>query len=171
MVVEHTTSFTIDREINKVFEAAITFFQTKGFTLENSNKPNTLTFNKKGARFLAMDIRKIAQKLFINLFVNNEGLTVVELHYVIQVSGYATPNDYDKLNAEVTEFKNLLLTTLPAQKSNKDINPTITQEKVEKDTLSLEEKLKKLKELKDAGILSEEEYKEKRDKLLDEAGF
>jgi hypothetical protein len=44
-------------------------------------------------------------RLYIKLLTNDEGLTVVNFHFVAQVAGWADQTEYDKLNFDVRVFE------------------------------------------------------------------
>lgn len=114
MVVEHQTSFTVKRDISKIYDLAINYFPSHGFNLESSRKPNNITFNRKGT-ILTFDIKKFPMKLYINLSKNEDGSIFADFHYVCQVSAWADHTEYEALNAEVLAFENLALKTLPEE--------------------------------------------------------
>ena len=111
MTIEHHTSFTSEGDITTIFEMALDYFQTHGFNLENSRSPTHLVFDRPGSS-LSFQVRSIPMRLYITLSKNDDGLTVIKFHFVAQVAGWADQTEYNKLNADVKVFENLVIKAL-----------------------------------------------------------
>lgn len=111
MTIEHHTSFTSEGDITKIYEMALDHFQTQGFNLENSRSPTHLVFDRPGSS-LSFQVRSIPMRLYVTLSRTGEGLTVIKFHFVAQVAGWADQTEYNKLNADVKVFENLVIKSL-----------------------------------------------------------
>lgn len=100
-------------------------------------------------------------KFIIIKYTNNDGNVLTRKGDMKEVSGYCRLLEYDKGNFYI-KLTDSLDDVMPS-----NIIPIENDEDSEKSVLDVADKLKKLKELLDMGLITEEEFKIEKQKILD----